>query len=76
MRSIIVKWGRSAAIRVPISLLDEARLAIDQAIDIRVENGRVIIEPIFDLEEMLSRVTDENLHDEASFGTPTGREAS
>ena len=75
MRSIIVKWGRSAAVRVPISVLQEAGLATDQAIDVRVENGRVIIEPIFDLEEMLARVTDENLHDEASFGAPTGREA-
>jgi len=77
MRGTVKKWGNSAAVRVPISVMDEARLSIDQAVDIRAERGRIIIEPIrtIGLEELLDGITDENLHDEMSFGMPVGKEA-
>lgn len=79
MRATVRKWGNSAAVRVPAAVMEEARLAIDQAVDIRVEQGRIIIEPIappeFSLDRMLAEITPENLHEEVSFGPPVGREA-
>lgn len=79
MRAVLRKWGNSAAVRVPAAVMDEAHLTIDQAIDIRVEQGRIVIEPIsiseFDLDSLLAGITPENLHEEASFGAPVGREA-
>ena len=77
MRSTVKKWGNSAAVRMPASLMEEARLHIDQPVDLRVEKGRIVIEPLaaFDLEMLLAGITDENLHGEVEFGPPVGREA-
>jgi len=79
MRSTVKKWGNSAAVRVPASVMEEARLEIDQPVDVRVEQGRVIIEPLatleFSLDRLLAEITPENLHEEESFGPPVGREA-
>lgn len=77
MRSTVKKWGNSAAVRMPASLMEEARLHIDQAVELRVEKGRIVIEPVpaFDLDTLLAEITDENRHDEVEFGPPVGREA-
>lgn len=79
MRAVLRKWGNSVAVRVPAAVMEEAHLTIDQAIDIRVEQGRIVIEPIsiseFDLDSLLAGITPENRHEEASFGAPVGREA-
>ena len=78
MRATVKKWGNSAAVRVPASVMEEARLEIDQPVDVRVEQGRVIIEPLatpeFSLDRLLADITPENLHEEESFGPPVGRE--
>jgi antitoxin MazE len=58
--------------------MEAAALSLDQAVDIREEAGRVIIEPVrtqeFDLPELLAGITKENLHEEIDFGPPVGRE--
>lgn len=79
MRATVKKWGNSAAVRVPGAVMEEARLKIDQQVDVRVEQGRVIIEPIaaseFTLDQLLAGITPENLHKEESFGPAVGRES-
>lgn len=79
MRAKVKKWGNSAAVRMPAAVMEEARLAIDQAVDVRVEAGRVVIEPLaapeFTLDALLAAVTRDNLHEEEDFGAPVGREA-
>ena len=79
MRATIRKWGNSAAVRMSAAVMEEARLEIDQAVDIRVEAGRVVIEPLvaseFTLDALLAGVTRDNLHEEEDFGAPVGREA-
>jgi antitoxin MazE len=62
---------------MPIAVMEEARLSIDQVVDLRVEKGRIIIEPVpaIDLDALLAGVTDDNLHDEVNAGPPVGREA-
>jgi antitoxin MazE len=79
MRSTVRKWGNSAAVRVPASVMAEARLEIDQPVELRVEEGRVVIEPIApadaSLDDLLAGVTADNLHGEEEFGPPVGREA-
>jgi antitoxin MazE len=48
-------------------------------VDVREESGRMIIEPAprkeYDLSELLKRINSENLHEEADFGSPLGKEA-
>ncbi|HJQ58668.1 MAG TPA: AbrB/MazE/SpoVT family DNA-binding domain-containing protein [Vineibacter sp.] len=70
------KWGNSAAVRVPISVMQQARLTMDQAVEIRAEDGRIIIEPahVFELDDLLAEITDDNRHDEADTGVAVGRE--
>jgi antitoxin MazE len=78
MRSLVKKWGNSAAVRLPASLLAEARLELDQAVEVRAENGRIVIDPVrspdYDLAALLAGITQDNLHDAADWGEPVGRE--
>ena len=66
MNGIVKKWGNSAAVRIPASVLQAVHLGIDEAVDVREENGRIVIEPIrssktYTLEELLAGVTPENV---------------
>ena len=79
MRSTVRKWGNSAAVRIPASVMAAARLVPDQPVDVREEGGRIVIEPVaasdYVLDDLLARITPESLHDEADFGAPAGKEA-
>jgi antitoxin MazE len=79
MRATVKKWGNSAAVRMSAAVMAEARLEIDQPVEVRVEDGRVVIEPVaapeLTLDTLLAGVTRDNLHGEEDFGAPVGREA-
>ena len=77
MRVIVKKWGNSAAIRIPAAVMETVGLHLDDAVDVREDGGRIIIEPLcqqFDLDEMLSAITAENVHAAVDFGPAVGRE--
>ena len=79
MEGVVKKWGNSAAVRIPASVLDAARLELDQAVDVREERGRIVIEPKrrkeFTLAELVDGITADNLHAAIDTGAPAGREA-
>jgi antitoxin MazE len=78
MRVIVKKWGNSASVRIPAGIMEAARLGLDDPVDIREEEGRIVIEPIrahkYDLAQLLASITPENLHTEIDFGAPVGKE--
>ena len=78
MQVIVKKWGNSAGIRIPSSVLAATGLKIDQAVDVREEAGRVVIEPVttreYDLATLLGAITPENVHEEVDFGAVVGQE--
>jgi antitoxin MazE len=78
MRALVKKWGNSAAVRIPASVMAAASLDLDQAVDIREESGRVIIEPIpseeYDLDALLDQMRPETFPEDVDFGPPQGRE--
>jgi antitoxin MazE len=78
MKVLVRKWGNSASVRIPASVLAAAALSLDQAVDVREEAGRIVIEPIredaFDLDDLVAGITDENRHDVVDMGAPCGRE--
>ncbi|HEY4939884.1 MAG TPA: AbrB/MazE/SpoVT family DNA-binding domain-containing protein [Rhizomicrobium sp.] len=78
MRVTVKKWGNSASVRIPAAVMEAAKVRLDQAVDVREERGRIIIEPVrapaFDLDTLLAGITDENLHGEVDFGKPVGKE--
>jgi antitoxin MazE len=79
MKTVVKKWGNSASVRIPTAVMEAAHLELDDAVDVREESGRIVIEPAqrkeFALDELVNGITRENLHDEADFGKPVGREA-
>jgi len=51
------KWGNSAAVRIPASVMQATRLDLDEVVDVREEAGRIVIEPVrqktYELDELL-----------------------
>lgn len=79
MRVHVKKWGNSASVRIPASVMAAAALRLDQAVDVREEDGRVVIEPIktpaYDLDDLLAGMSPETFPDDVDFGRPIGGEA-
>lgn len=77
MRSRVRKWGNSGAVRIPASVLAAADLALDQPVEIREEDGRIVIEPVreeYDLDSLLDHMTPETFPETVEFGPPKGEE--
>jgi len=43
MKAVIVKWGNSQAVRIPIKSLRAAGLSVNDAVDLSIEDGNIII---------------------------------
>jgi antitoxin MazE len=75
----IKKWGNSSAVRIPADVMAAANLSVDDAVSIREEEGRIVIEPAakirFTLDELLRGITPAMLHEETDWGSPMGKEA-
>jgi antitoxin MazE len=78
VKVVVKKWGNSASVRIPAPVMAAASLSLDQPVDVREEDGRIIIEPIreeaFDIDDLVAGITDENRHDAVETGAPRGRE--
>lgn len=78
IRSAVGKWGNSAAVRLPATIMSQANFSAQQPINILLSKGRIILEPVnsleFDLDEMLAQIRPEHLHGEIDFGRPVGKE--
>ncbi len=79
MQGVVRKWGNSAAVRIPASVLAAAEVRLDQPVDVREEGGRIIIEPLrparYDIETLVGKITDENRHEPVDMGPPAGKES-
>ncbi len=76
-RQVLRKWGNSPAIRIPAAVMRAANLNLNQNVEIKVEDGRVIIEPTmpsYTLDELLAGITPANRHEAVDFGAPQGGE--
>ena len=78
MKGIVKKWGNSAAVRIPAAILEAIQLDVDEAVDVREEAGRIVIQPIhektYDLNELPKGITAENIHKGVDWGDPAGKE--
>jgi len=75
----IQKWGNSLGLRIPRAFAADLAVEAGSAVDIRVENGSLVLRPVrrrqYDLSELLEGVSPDNLHGEITTGDPVGREA-
>jgi len=78
MKSTVQKWGNSLAIRIPKLFATEIDLFQGAEIDLVLFENKILINPIKKkkciLDELLSQVTEENIHKEVDTGTPVGKE--
>lgn len=62
MTAKISKWGNSQGLRVPKDVMENLHLHIGDSVNIIIEDGKAILEPInkeipnYDLNELLSQV--------------------
>lgn len=73
----LVKWGNSHAVRIPKTVLDQVAIREGDELEIRVEEGRIALEPAtpkLTLADLVARITPRNLHREQDWGKPAGRE--
>ena len=78
MKTRVQKWGNSLALRIPKSFAEEAGLQADAAVELSLEEGRLVVQCItpqpLTLEELLRGITDENLPGEWDTGPAVGKE--
>jgi antitoxin MazE len=77
MQVQIQKWGNSLAIRIPRSFAKEVNIHQGSYVDLSIVKGKLIAEPIeneYSLHQLLSHVTNENIHKEMDTGKPVGKE--
>ena len=74
----IKKWGNSASVRIPATVMAAANLSLNQSVAVRQENGCIIIEPIlaptYDLDALLAKMSPETFPDDDDFGVIIGQE--
>ena len=78
MNQHVKKWGNSAAVRIPAATLAAAGLKTNDPVDVREENGRIVIEKATarppTLDQLLAKITPDNVHPETDWGPPVGKE--
>jgi antitoxin MazE len=78
MEVLVKKWGNSAAIRIPAPVLADAKIKLDDPVEVREERGRIVIEPlhskVFAIRELIKGIRPDNLHEAMETGVPQGRE--
>ena len=80
MLSKVQKWGNSQGLRFTKTLLQEAQINVGDEVNVSVQEGRIIIEPVtkvrskYDLKELVSKMPQEYHAEELDWGEPSGKE--
>ena len=80
MLSKVQKWGNSQGLRFTKALLQEAQINVGDEVNVSVQEGRIIIEPVnkvrgkYDLKELVSKMPQEYHVEELDWGEPSGKE--
>lgn len=79
MTTRVKKWGNSLALRIPHAIAELSSLRQDSEVEIQVVGKKLIIEIVkktpLRLEDLLKKVTRENIHAEIDTGASVGNEA-
>lgn len=74
----IQKWGNSLAVRIPKDMAEQVDLKQGLDVEMKVTDNGIELIPKKQkptLEELMAQITEENQHDEVSWGKPEGRES-
>ena len=75
----IQKWGDDLGISIPMVIARELSLREGLYINMHGNGNKIIIEPVtqdhsYSLEDMLSQITESNIHPAIDTGMPVGKE--
>ena len=79
VKTKVQKWGNSLGLRIPKAFAEEVAVTAGSTVELSVDSdGRLIVKPLpgprFELADLLSLVTAENIHEEQWKDSPRGRE--
>ena len=78
MKTRVQKWGNSLALRIPKSFADEMGLQKETSVEVSLVDGKIVVtrltKPELILEQLLLKVTKDNLHHEIDTGSAVGNE--
>ncbi len=80
MHTRIQKWGNSQGLRLTRAILDEVNLAVDDEVDIKVQDGSILIVPSirirgkYSIECLVAEIPSDYKAEKVDWGEPEGRE--
>lgn len=78
MEAKVKKWGNSLGLRIPKSFSAQTGIVDGSNVDIQLEGNKITIVPLnkseYTLDELLSKVSEENMHYEIKTNGPVGEE--
>lgn len=78
MLTKVQKWGNSLALRIPKAFAIDAQLENNSVVEVSLVEGRIVVKPVspkhWSLEQLLSGVTSDNIHQEIDTGDVVGNE--
>jgi antitoxin MazE len=80
MKTKVERWGNGLAVRIPKAVADQLAIESGSVIELRAEGDALVAERVASgpvvptLDELLDRVTPENVHPETNWGMDIGAE--
>jgi antitoxin MazE len=73
------KWGNSLALRIPAPIARQLKLAENTPVEYTIMDGSLVVSPVierrpYSLDQLLDRITPENIHGETQVGAAAGKE--
>jgi antitoxin MazE len=78
MTAQVGRWGNSLAVRIPGAYVKDLGLREGMELEVSLVGGGILLRPRhggYTLEELVARITPENVHGETDWGGPAGRES-
>ena len=79
MTGTIQKWGNSLALRIPMAVAKQIQVQEGDAVLLKVGNSTLTVKAApkrLSLDDLLSKVTPENLHPATDWGADLGKEVT
>lgn len=78
VKARVQKWGNSLAVRIPKAFASDLGLEQEATVELELEDGHLVLKPAtvlrYELDSLLSQVSEDNRHGEADYGGPVGGE--
>ena len=78
MEALVTKWGNSLGIRLPASIANQVKITDGTKVNLILKKNKIEIVPLkpgkYSLDDMLSNISDDNLHSEIDSGESLGVE--